>query len=139
MLQIDVPVCSLGLFFFFFLPAQTLSECVSSIQLRQFYRSACRLTLKQQIMDIYLESVFYVELCGLNLIITKATMHSFDPPTAPRSLPAQYCCFSSTCRMGTSVLCFIFWLFRIFSSTILSGFPKVSSPACIGALLNPGP
>lgn len=26
-------------------------------------------------MDLYLVSVFYVELCGLNLIITKGTLH----------------------------------------------------------------
>lgn len=102
----------------------------------EFYRSAHWLTFKQQIMDLYLESVFYVELWGLNLIITKGTLNPLILWTPRGHFSAQCSCFSSSTQYGNKHVVFI-WLFSIFSIIMPSDLPEGSSPVCLGALPNP--
>lgn len=56
-------------------------------------------------MGLYLESVFYVELCGLNLIITKGNVEPFDPRTPRGHFQHNAAAFHPQCNMETSVRC----------------------------------
>lgn len=102
----------------------------------EFYRSAHWLTFKQQIMDLYLESVFHVELWGLNLIITKGTLNPLVLWTPRGHFLHNAAALHPLHNMETSNVVFI-WLFSIFSIVLSSDFPEGSSPVCLGALPNP--